>query len=119
MTEQLGPHRHRLLLADAGLRPELGRLGQRREQHALDEHAAFMDGLVDDGFVILGGPIGDGERVLLVVEATDERAIKTRLGEDPWAWGCSGSMRFNPGRSGSTMGADFDDLALTAVAVLR
>lgn len=27
----------------------------RREQAAGDEHAAFMDGLVEDGFVILGG----------------------------------------------------------------
>jgi len=58
---------------------------QRREQHAWDQHAAFMDVLTDDGFVILGGPIGDGEQVLLVVEARDEREIKARLGEDPWA----------------------------------
>jgi uncharacterized protein YciI len=57
---------------------------QRREQDGWDEHAAFMDGLVDDGFVVLGGPIGDGERVLLVVEATDEREVEARLGEDPW-----------------------------------
>jgi hypothetical protein len=28
----------------------------RREQDGWDEHAAFMDALVDDGFVILGGP---------------------------------------------------------------
>jgi hypothetical protein len=57
----------------------------RREQAAWDEHSAFMDGLVDDGFVILGGPIGDGERVLLVVEAADEGEIEQRLGGDPWA----------------------------------
>jgi hypothetical protein len=56
----------------------------RREQDGWDEHAAFMDGLVDDGFVILGGPIGNGEEVLLVVEATDERQIRARLEEDPW-----------------------------------
>jgi uncharacterized protein YciI len=56
----------------------------RREQEGWDEHAAFMDGLVGDGFVVLGGPIGDGERVLLVVEAADEREIEERLGEDPW-----------------------------------
>jgi uncharacterized protein YciI len=58
---------------------------QIREQQAWDQHAAFMDGLVDDGFIILGGPLGDGERVLHVVEATGEHAIKERLGEDPWA----------------------------------
>ncbi len=56
-----------------------------RDQDAWDEHAAFMDGLVDDGFVILGGPTGDGERALHLVEATDEHEIKARLGGDPWA----------------------------------
>ncbi len=58
---------------------------QIRDQDAWDEHAAFMDGLVDDGFVILGGPLGDGERALHVVEAADEHEIRARLGEDPWA----------------------------------
>lgn len=56
-----------------------------REQRAWDEHAAFMDGLVDDGFVILGGPIGDGKQTLIVIEASDEIVVKQRLGEDPWA----------------------------------
>ena len=56
----------------------------RREQEAWDEHAAFMDGLLEDGFVVLGGPIGDGERVLLVVEAADEREVEARLAADPW-----------------------------------
>ncbi len=56
-----------------------------RDQDAWDEHAAFMDGLVDDGFVILGGPIGQGERTLHAVEAADEHEIKARLSEDPWA----------------------------------
>jgi uncharacterized protein YciI len=57
----------------------------RREQDAWDEHAAFMDELADEGFVVLGGPVGDGERVLLVVEAADEREIEARLADDPWA----------------------------------
>ncbi|MGA3215572.1 MAG: hypothetical protein ABSD97_07780 [Acidimicrobiales bacterium] len=56
-----------------------------RDQQAWAEHAAFMDGLVDDGFVILGGPLTDGERALLAVEATDESEIRRRLSEDPWA----------------------------------
>jgi uncharacterized protein YciI len=54
------------------------------EQELWPEHAAFMDGLVDDGFIILGGPLGDGERVLLVVKADDENAIRSRLAPDPW-----------------------------------
>jgi hypothetical protein len=57
---------------------------RRREQAGWDEHAAFMDALVDDGFVVLGGPLGDGENVLLVVEALDEAEIRSRLSEDPW-----------------------------------
>jgi len=58
---------------------------QIRTQDAWDEHAAFMDGLVDDGFIIVGGPLGGGDTTLHVVEAADEREIEARLGEDPWA----------------------------------
>jgi len=57
---------------------------ERREQDGWDEHAAFMDALVDEGFVVLGGPIGNGERVMLLVEAEDEREIRDRLAADPW-----------------------------------
>ena len=56
-----------------------------RQQRAWDEHAAFMDGLVEDGFVVLGGPLGDGERALIMVEALDEHEIETRMAVDPWA----------------------------------
>jgi uncharacterized protein YciI len=58
---------------------------QIREQDAWEEHAAFMDGLVDDGFVILGGPVGDGAQTLHVVDAADENEVRARLAEDPWA----------------------------------
>ena len=43
-----------------------------------------MDGLVDDGFVILGGPLGDGKKVLLIVAAENEQELATRLADDPW-----------------------------------
>jgi uncharacterized protein YciI len=43
-----------------------------------------MDGLVEEGFVLLGGPVGDGSRVLLAVEADDEAAVRARLAADPW-----------------------------------
>jgi uncharacterized protein YciI len=58
----------------------------RREQHGWDEHAAFMDKLVDDGFVVLGGPVGegDGHYALLVVEADSEDEVRARLADDPW-----------------------------------
>jgi uncharacterized protein YciI len=58
----------------------------RREQEGWPAHAAFMDALDEEGFVVLGGPIGegDGENALLVVAARDETAIRARLAEDPW-----------------------------------
>ena len=58
---------------------------QIRDQRGWAEHAAFMDGLVDDGLIILGGPVGDGEQTLHVVEAADETEIRARLAADPWA----------------------------------
>ena len=55
-----------------------------REQDGWDEHAEFMDGLLDDGFVVLGGPLGDGDTVLLICSATSEEAVRERLAPDPW-----------------------------------
>ena len=48
------------------------------------EHAEFMDGLVEDGFVLLGGPIGDG-RVVHLVSAASEDDVRARLAHDPWS----------------------------------
>ena len=56
-----------------------------REQDAWAEHAAFMDRLVDEGFILVGGPLGDGEHTLHMVEADDEREVETRMAADPWA----------------------------------
>jgi uncharacterized protein YciI len=56
-----------------------------REQAAWDEHAAFMEGLVDEGFLLVGGPLGNGEHTLHMIEAADEREVAARLGRDPWA----------------------------------
>jgi uncharacterized protein YciI len=56
-----------------------------REQSGWTEHAAFMDALVDRGFIVLGGPLADGQRVVHVVEAESEDAIRATLAEDPWS----------------------------------
>jgi len=58
----------------------------RREQASWDAHAAFMDALAEQRFVVLGGPIGegDGDNALLVVDADSEAAIRARLADDPW-----------------------------------
>jgi uncharacterized protein YciI len=56
-----------------------------REQRGWDEHAAFMDGLVAEGFIVVGGPLGAGDRTLHLVEAGDEVEIRARMAVDPWA----------------------------------
>ena len=56
-----------------------------RLQTQWPEHAAFMDELADNRFIILGGPLGDGENTLLVVDAADEAEIRLTLARDPWS----------------------------------
>jgi uncharacterized protein YciI len=55
------------------------------EQSGWNEHAAFMDGLADEGFVVLGGPLDDEHRVVHAVEAGSEEEIRARLARDPWS----------------------------------
>ena len=49
-----------------------------------DEHAEFMDELVETGFIVLGGPLAEGRRVLLIVSAESDEAIHAKLADDPW-----------------------------------
>jgi hypothetical protein len=49
------------------------------------EHAAFMDGLVEAGFIVLGGPLGDEVRVVHAVEAESEGEVRAALSRDPWS----------------------------------
>ena len=52
-------------------------------QEAWRPHADFMNALVADGFVLLGGPLAEPD-VLLIVRAESEEAIRARLAPDPW-----------------------------------
>jgi uncharacterized protein YciI len=54
------------------------------QQSGWDEHAGFMDALADEGFVVLGGPLADEERVVLAIEAVSADAVRARLAQDPW-----------------------------------
>ena len=58
------------------------------EQPAVNEHAAFMNGLADQGFVLFAGPLGGSEhdriRVLLIADAVSESQVHERLADDPW-----------------------------------
>jgi uncharacterized protein YciI len=56
-----------------------------REQDGWDEHARFMDSLVEDGFILLGGPLEDGRDVLHAVSASSEEEVRERLARDNWA----------------------------------
>ncbi|HEV8603650.1 MAG TPA: YciI family protein [Gaiellaceae bacterium] len=55
-----------------------------REQAGFEQHARFMDELVDSGFLILGGPLEGDREVLEIVDAESEGEIRRRLDEDPW-----------------------------------
>ena len=44
-----------------------------------------MDGLVDAGFIVLGGPLADEHRVILAVTAGSEDAVRAELARDPWS----------------------------------
>src|SRR5439155_25097095 len=65
--------------------PRWDRSRPMEEQSDWPAHASFMDGLVDEGFVVLGGPLADEERVVHVVEAESEDAVRATLARDPWS----------------------------------
>ena len=55
------------------------------EQAGWAAHAAYMDALVDDGVVVLGGPLADEYRVVLVIEASTDDEVRAVLRRDPWS----------------------------------
>jgi uncharacterized protein YciI len=56
-----------------------------REQEQWTEHAHFMNALVDDGLILLGGPLEGGRDAFHVVDAASEDALRARFADDPWA----------------------------------
>ena len=65
--------------------PEWDGTRSLESQSRWSEHAAFMDALVDDGFIVLGGPLADEVRVAHVIEAESEEAVLERLARDAWS----------------------------------
>ena len=53
------------------------------EQTSWATHAAYMDRLVDEGVVVLGGPLDD-LRVVLAMVAESPDAVRAILRRDPW-----------------------------------
>ena len=75
-----------LAISSAG--PNRDRSMGTREQPFWDEHAAFIDRLVDDGLILMGGPLVDEREMphgaLLIVNAENENEVRERLKNDPW-----------------------------------
>jgi len=65
--------------------PEYDHSRPLEQQSGWEEHAAFMDGLVEDGFIVLGGVLADELRTAHAVEAGSEEEIRERLAQDPWS----------------------------------
>lgn len=55
-----------------------------REQDGFDEHARYMDALVQEGFIVLGGPLGDEREILHAISAPSEEVVRERLADDNW-----------------------------------
>jgi uncharacterized protein YciI len=57
-------------------------------QEGVADHAAFMNALAAEDFVLFAGPLAGTEqgrlRALVIVSATSEAEIHDRLAADPW-----------------------------------
>jgi uncharacterized protein YciI len=55
-------------------------------QEGRSDHEAFMQTLLNEHFLLLGGPLRDsaGNRALLIVNAPTEEYVRSRLADDPW-----------------------------------
>ena len=64
--------------------PAFDRSKPLEQQTGWLEHAHFMDALVDQGFIVLGGPLSTDGRVMVAVEAASEQHVRETLARDPW-----------------------------------
>jgi uncharacterized protein YciI len=71
-----------LAISSAGPDRDLSK--STREQPFWDEHAKFIDQLVDDDFILMGGPLVDEGGSLLICNAEDENEVREKLKNDPW-----------------------------------
>ena len=59
-----------------------------RKQPFWDDHVVFIDRLVDEGFILMGGPLVDEagmpQGALLIVKAEHENEVREKLKNDPW-----------------------------------
>ena len=73
-------------ISSAGPNRDLSR--GTRDQPFWDEHAAFIDRLVGESSILMGGPLVDEagmpQGALLIVNAEDENEVREKLKNDPW-----------------------------------
>jgi len=50
-----------------------------------DAHAAFMNNLHKEGFILFGGPLEDSPDVLLIIRAGTPDEVAQRFASDPWS----------------------------------
>ena len=55
-----------------------------REQDGWDDHARFMDDLVDRGSIVLGGPLEGDRETMHIIAAGSEHAVRDLFVADPW-----------------------------------
>jgi uncharacterized protein YciI len=65
--------------------PEWDRSKRLEDQSAWPAHAEFMDGLVEDGVIVLGGPLEDEIRTAHAMEAESAEQIRAIFARDPWS----------------------------------
>ena len=58
--------------------------GPPEEQPGWDEHAAFIDDLVERGIFVMGGPLADQSGSLSLLENVTEQEARELVGEDPF-----------------------------------
>jgi uncharacterized protein YciI len=75
-----------VMISSAG--PNADTSKSTRQQPFWDEHAAFIDQLVEEGFILMGGPLVDEAGLphgaLLIVNAEDENEVREKMKNDPW-----------------------------------
>jgi uncharacterized protein YciI len=71
-----------VIISSAGSNRDLSK--GTREQPFWDEHAEFIDQLVAEGFILMGGPLVDEGGSLLIFNAEDENEVREKMKGDPW-----------------------------------
>jgi uncharacterized protein YciI len=56
-----------------------------REQDDWDAHAAYMDAIFAEGWLLLVGPIEGDRCTVWLVDAESEHEIRERMRQDPWS----------------------------------